>query len=369
MSSFLRSLSSRTRTPRFGQHAAGGPLGKLRRGPEITVKLVVVRRALALLVLFALAACSRDGSPPLLDSRTPPALGPRFFPPDGWSWGVLALPDAPRIRYGAAAPAGPPRAQVVILPAYGESAEVYYETVRDLTARGYSVWVLDAAGQGGSARFPGPTDLGRSNGFGVDAAALKGLVAQVVRPGARAPLVVAASGSSALSALLAAEHGPAPIDGLFLWDPALAPAAAADRARTMTRWRLGALRADGGRAWTRPTQDLRGRSTLPAAWQLADPDLRMGGPAWEWIVAADQARREALDVRALAALRVPVAVEAAPPAGLATKLCARVAHCRVETAAAGALPRQLAPDPVRNAWLSTLTGFVEARVAERAHRM
>lgn len=335
---------------------------------EFIVKLVPVRRALTLLVLFALAACSRDGGAPLLDSRTPPALGPRFFPPDGWSWGVLALPKAPRIRYGSAAPEGPPRAEVVLLPAYGESAEVYFETARDLTAKGYSVWVLEAAGQGGSGRFPGPTDLGRSNGFGLDAAALKGLLAQVVRPGTRGPLVVAASGSATLPALLAVEHGPAPVDGLFLWDPALSPPADVERARTMTHWRLGGLRAEGGHAWTRPTEDLSGRATLPAAWQLADPDLRMGGPAWEWIVADDEARREALDARALAAIRPPVAVLQAQPAGPAGILCARAPDCRVQIEAAAPLPRHLAPDPVRTAWLAALTGFVEARIAERAHR-
>jgi lysophospholipase len=113
---------------------------------------------------------------------------------------------------------------------------------------------------------------------------------------------------------------------------------------------------------------LSGRSTLPAAWQLADPDLRMGGPAWEWIVAADAARREALDARALAAIRLPMTVLQAQPAGLAGALCARAPDCRVQAEAASPLPRHLAPDPVRTAWLAALTGFVEARIAERAHR-
>ena len=188
---------------------------------------------------------------------------------------------------------------------------MYYETARDLTARGYAVWVLDPAGQGGSERFPGPVDLGRSNGFGMDAAALAGLLAQVVRPSAGRPVVVAASGSSALTALLAAEHEQAPLDGLFLWDPVLARPADVAHAAEMTRWRLGGLRADGGSAWTRPTQDLSGRATLPAAWQLADPDLRMGGPAWEWIAAEAEAQREALDPGHTKRLRAPVLVQAA----------------------------------------------------------
>lgn len=318
------------------------------------------------MVLFVLAACSRDAGAPLLDSRAPPSLGPRFFPPEGWGFGVLALPGAPPIRYGAVAPDVPPRADVVILPAYGESVEVYYETARDLTARGYAVWVLDAAGQGGSERFPGAVDLGRSNGFGVDAAALDGLLAQVVRPGAGRPVVVAASGSSALTALLAAEHGHAPLDGLFLWDPAFAPPADAARAAQMTRWRLGGLRADGGSAWVRPTRDLGGRATLPAAWQLADPDLRMGGPAWEWIAAEAEAQRETLDPGRKPSLRAPVLIQAVRDARV-DRLCAGVPRCQVLEVPPEPLPRHLAADAVRNAWLAALSGFVEARIAERVH--
>lgn len=318
------------------------------------------------MVLLVLAACGRDASRPLLDSRTPPSLGPRFFPPAGWGFGVLAVPGAPRIRYGAVAPDVPTRADVVILPAYGESAEVYYETARDLTERGYAVWVLDAAGQGGSVRFPGPADLGRSNGFGVDAAALEGLLAEVVRPSAGRPVVVAASGASALTALLAAEHGRAPVDGFFLWDPALSPPAGAAHAAEMTRWRLGGLRADGASAWMRPTQDLSGRATLTAAWQLADPDLRMGGPAWEWIAAEAEAQREALDPGRKGRLRAPVLVEASRAIG-ADRLCAGAPHCEVLDTPPGPLPRHLAADPVRNAWLAALSRFVEARIAERVH--
>jgi lysophospholipase len=325
-----------------------------------------VRAVLTLLVLILLAGCSRDADGPLLDSRTPPSLGLRFFPPEGWGFGVLVVPSAPRIRYGAVAPEVLARADVVILPAYGECAEIYYETARDLTARGYAVWVLDAAGQGGSERFPGPADLGRSNGFGVDAAALEGLLAQVVRPTAGRPVVVAASGSSALNALLAAEQGRAPVDGLFLWDPALAPPADAARAAKMTRWRLGGLRAEGGSAWTRPTQNLGGRPTLTAAWQLADPKLRMGGPAWEWIAAEAEAQREALDPGRLKGLRTPVLLQTAQ-ASRADRLCASAPRCQILKVASEPLPRHLAVNPVRNAWLAALSGFVEARIAERVH--
>jgi lysophospholipase len=327
-----------------------------------------VRRVLTLAVLIALSACGREDTHPLFDSRTPPALSPRFFPPEGWAWGQIAEPGAPMIRYGTVSPAAQPRAHVVILPAYGESAEVYYETARDLTGRGYAVWVIEAAGQGGSQRFAGPVDLGRSNGFGLDAAALEGLVTQVIRPDGRRPVVVAASDASALTALLAGEAGKAPLDGLFLWDlPATAPAIA-DRAREMTDRKLGSFRADGGQAWSRPNFDLSGRSTLPAAWQTANPDLRMGGPAWEWIAAEDRAWQNATDPARARGLRSALLILQTAPSPQTAALCAADSRCRLQVEARpGPLPRHLAPDPVRSPWLDALTGFVEARIAERLH--
>lgn len=269
-------------------------------------------------------------------------------------------------RYGAAAPDSAVRAVVVLLPAYGESAEVYYETARELLARGYAVWVLDGAGQGGSQRYAGPRDLGRSNGFGVDASALEGLISKVVRPLPGRPLVVAASGSAALSALIAAQDGQAPLDGLFLWDPALKPAPSADHARDMTQWKLGGLRADGGGDWVRPEGDLTGRATLASAWQLANPDLRMGGPSWEWLVAQTSAQRIALDPARLKRIKASVAVVAARDLSPG-RVCTGLAHCAVSDAPSQSLPRHLAPDPIRNAWRDALIAFVEARIAERVH--
>src|SRR5262249_31672451 len=100
---------------------------------------------------------SRDG---FADSRPPPGLAERFYPPEDWAWGFLQVGDAPAQRYGVAAPPVTPRADVLILPDYGESAETWFETARDLTASGYVVWVLEGVGQGGSGRLTGHRDLG-----------------------------------------------------------------------------------------------------------------------------------------------------------------------------------------------------------------
>ncbi len=78
-------------------------------------------------------------------------MAERFYPPENWAWGLIEVGDAPAQRYGVAAPAVTARADVLILPDAGETAETWFETARDLTASGYAVWVLEGcAGQGGS---------------------------------------------------------------------------------------------------------------------------------------------------------------------------------------------------------------------------
>jgi lysophospholipase len=325
-----------------------------------------VRRLLVpLLVTLALCGCGRGADEAFVDSRVPPALGPRFYPPDGWAWGVLREPGAPAIRYGVASPPVAPRAHVVLLPGYGESAEVYYETARDLLDRGYTVWVLEAAGQGGSGRFGGARDVGRSKGFGVDARALGTLVRQVVRP-AGTPVVAAATGTGALSALLAAEDGQ-PLDGLVLWSPVFDSGRDVVKADSMVRWGLGGLRAADSAAWKRPDRDLSGRETLPLAWQTANPDLRMGGPSWGWVDAQGTAARLVREGDRLKRVKSPVLLfeEQGRPGD--AKLCAALPRCTAAPHPSAGVPLHLAADPARRIWLESLTGFVEARVAERDH--
>ena len=50
----------------------------------------MVRASLLAALLIVLAACSRDGAlGPFAESQVPPALTPRFYPPEGWAWMAL----------------------------------------------------------------------------------------------------------------------------------------------------------------------------------------------------------------------------------------------------------------------------------------
>lgn len=101
-------------------------------------------RSISLLLLVAiLCGCSsRSSDPPPLGRVAPAGLSPRFFAPEGWTWAALPTPGA-TVRYGVAAPAGAPRGSVLIALPAGERGEVWFETARELIARGYTVWIID----------------------------------------------------------------------------------------------------------------------------------------------------------------------------------------------------------------------------------
>src|SRR5690606_19433508 len=68
--------------------------------------------------------------------------------------GMLATPDGTRIRYARFAAQGRPlKGTVLIIPGRNEFIEKYFETIGNLSARGFGTVVFDLRGQGGSDRL------------------------------------------------------------------------------------------------------------------------------------------------------------------------------------------------------------------------
>jgi lysophospholipase len=309
------------------------------------------RPALACLLLLAtamLAACGGREHEPFGESRVPGSLAARFYPPEGWGWGFIKIGSAPAQRYGVSSPPITPAAQVLILPGYGETAESWFETARALNDAGYTTWVLERQGQGGSGRLGG-RDIGSARSFDPDVAATRAMLSMLAGSGNDSPIIVLAQGAGAPVAKLALMRG-GRADGLILSAPIRAldgpTAGAASQGRILRKVGLGGLRAPGAGGWKRGELALPSAGLDPqraagqAAWQTTNPDLRMGGPSYGWDAALIDAVEAA---NADPAWRGPPTVEA---------------PTRV---AAG----QLAPDPDRQAWLAAIKVFVERRVAER----
>jgi lysophospholipase len=316
-----------------------------------------------MIAAMLMGACGRDDRGPFVDSRPPPGLAERFYPPENWAWGLLSADGEPAQRYGVAAPRAPSRAQVLIIPDYGETAETWFETARDLVSGGYTVWVLEGIGQGGSARLADERDLGQVSSFDPDVAAVRGMIATVIRPSAAEPLTLVGQGVGALIAARAVETGARPA--------ALVLSAPVCETPSPGGWLvsagLGSQRAPGTQPWRRDGPDAfaeqrthdawRGRVTH--AWQAANPDLRMGGPSLDWDAAfADLQKKTRGD---LASVSVPVVVF--DPAGRSACVGTGAGERR---AIAGAGPSlELEAEPRRSLWLSGLRAVLE-RIASRA---
>jgi lysophospholipase len=326
-------------------------------------------RAFALAALLVtLAACSRDGAMgPFAESRVPPALDARFYPPDGWAWGFIQTGDKPVQRYGVGSTSRTPLAVVVITPGYGESAEVWFETARALIADGNTVWILDRAGQGGSARYALPRDLGFVPSFDPDIDNLRALVRVVIRPRPETPVVLLGHADGALVALRAVQSG-LKVDGVVASAPRLADGEVS--AKVLARGiGLGRAQPPGWRPWSRSLPDDQAagathdpwRGKVRRAWQLANPDLRLAAPSLGWRN-AHQAASHAVEA---AADRTRVPVLMLRPTALPLELCRRLPDCRSEAMAGARSAPHIEADPWRDPWMTAVSAFVSQRVMAR----
>ncbi len=331
-----------------------------------------MRRLTALACLLVLlSGCGGAGDrAPFTDSRIPPSLGPGFWAPEGWAWGLIGVGEAPVQRYGVSSTLIAPRANILILTGEGETAEVWFETVRALNASGHTVWVLERAGQGGSARFGGPQDLIHAPSFDDDIAAVKTLTRTLVQGSPDTPVILVGAGVGGLVGLRAAQQG-APVDGLVLSAPDITPNGALEGWQIwLAKAGLGAVPQGLQAGWKRGAPDAfargltgdRQRGGLQMAWQMANPDLRMGGVSLGWRGAFAQAATAAGDD--LAGTRTPTLLLAAP-GNESEAACSAMPACEAAPLAGARPLPHLDRAPVRAAWQAGLELFVSQRITAR----
>ena len=336
---------------------------------------------LALIPVVTVSACGDGASrTPFSESRTPPSLSTRFYPPQGWAWGYIRSGEGLAQRYGVTAPPVAPKATILILTGYGESAEKWFETVADLTAQGFSVWVLERQGQGGSERETPWRDLGHVDSFDPDVAAVRALVKGVIRPTPDAPFVVLGHSEGGLVALRAAQQGLA-MDGLILSSPAFGltalPRPRSDFATFTPAMRflhLGWIRTPDQSRWRRDASErplthdpVRGK--VQGAWMLANPDLRMGGRSLGWFAAFfDASEAAAQDIRKtnVSTLMLTAGEDKAVSAGPQDKLCAAMVTCQETRYPKAGHDLHMESDATRQAWLAAINDFTRARTPVRS---
>jgi lysophospholipase len=257
----------------------------------------------------------------------------------------------------------------------GEFIEKYFETIRDLTARGFDVATMDWRGQGGSK--PNSSRRGHIANFDSFQRDLDVFMEEFVRPDCRPPYFALAHSMAGAVILEAARRRTtwwerivlsAPMTGL----PGAAGGAAVQRFAIMCGLLgLGRLYVPGGsgrssysgrfenNALTSDRERFRRVQTL----EQAAPHLALGAPTLGWLKAAGRAMKSFGDPERVAQIRTPTLFIAAGDERVVSNRAINLLASQMRTAKVVTLPNarhelMMERDAVRNAFFAAFEAFV-----------
>jgi lysophospholipase len=217
--------------------------------------------------------------------------------PDSGIAGTIKTPDGVTLRFGRWEPPPGRKGTVVILQGRAEYIEKYFETARDLRARGFAVATFDWRGQGLSDRALADRHKGHVSSFAQYATDLTTFMEQVVLPDCPPPIFCLAHSMGGAIAVMVCHDGARWFERVVLSAPmiALPPGPLKSVAGPLTR----ALRFLGrgtayvptGRAQATGTENFLGnvltsdpvRYARNAAVLQEDPELGLGAPTIAWV--------------------------------------------------------------------------------------
>jgi lysophospholipase len=235
--------------------------------------------------------------------------------------GHFTARDGVKLRYACfAATARPFNGTVIILPGRNECIEKYFETIRDLNARGLGAAIFDWRGQGGSDRMLRDPQRGYVDSFADYVRDLEQFFDEIVLPDCRAPFYVLGHSTGSVVALLAAPALTNRVRRMVLVAPLISltgfPISMQSihrLATTLYALGLGSMYMVGGPRprETKPfatnvlTTD-HARYARNALLYETHPKLALGGPTVAWVRAACIASEAIQKEAFIARLQVPM---------------------------------------------------------------
>ncbi|MGO8923264.1 MAG: alpha/beta fold hydrolase [Xanthobacteraceae bacterium] len=247
--------------------------------------------------------------------------------PDNYVADMLKTPDGVSLRFARWQPPAGRRGTVCIFQGRGEWIEKYFETVRDLRARGFAVAALDWRGQGLSDRALSDRRKGYVGDFSEYDTDLETFMREIVLPDCPPPIFAIGHSTGATVLIRAAYRGHRWFDRMVLNAPLIALASAmgysmrttAMIVRGLRLWGLGGMyvpKHETGVIEARPfvgnilTSDPV-RYARNAAILEAEPMLALGAPTVAWMDAAFRAMRALRERSYPTRIRQPMLIVAA----------------------------------------------------------
>lgn len=243
--------------------------------------------------------------------------------PDGITADYLELPDDKRMRYALLPASGRPlQGTVIILHGRNECIEKYFETMQDLSNRGFGAATFDWIGQGGSDRLLKDPMRGHVTNFDRYVADLNTFFENVILPDCRGPFYILAHSTGSLIALLASPGLTNRVRRMVLCAPLLGltdqPLGQNQIRRLsgfLTMIGLGSMYMSGG---PRPRETMpfegnklttdNGRYRRNSTLYEQRRNLALGGPTARWVHASCVAGQKVQDPDFKAKIQVPTLI-------------------------------------------------------------
>jgi lysophospholipase len=245
--------------------------------------------------------------------------------PDDVVTGSIKTPDGVTLRFARFAPPPGRKGTVVLLQGRAEFIEKYFETARDLRARGFAVATFDWRGQGLSDRVLSDRHKGYVRDFSQYAIDLDAIMEQVVLPDCPPPIFALGHSMGGAVAIRACHSGSRWFERVVLSAPLIAlPAGrlspvAGPLTRFMRLLGRGSAYVPAGTDVSRGSEGFISnlltsdpvRYARNAAVLEEEPALGLGSPTIAWADAALRQMRELADPGYAGHIRQPILMVAA----------------------------------------------------------
>jgi lysophospholipase len=250
--------------------------------------------------------------------------------PDNVVVGTLKTPDGVALRFARWAPPPGRKGTICLFQGRSEFIEKYFETVRDLRARGFAVATFDWRGQGMSERALRNPRKGYVRSFSQYQIDLETFINEVVLPDCPPPHFALAQSMGATILLQAAHGGLRWFDRMVLLAPMIAlpgmrrSAGSRMLVRTLRLMGLGASYVPGGDGSVLMQRPFVGnlltsdpvRYARNVAVLEAEPALAVGWPTVAWTDAAFRVMSELSESGYAGKIRQPILIIAAGQDGV-----------------------------------------------------